>query len=462
MLLTVDIGTTSLKSALWTFDGNREVFASYPVSAGNNNELDLNEVRTSLWLTAFEECCRKLGNQKLVEAIVISGHGPTLVPVSKDKTLPVRLWLDRGDVNRGDVKYQETVSELMGGFVDASFFLPRILGIKNDEGELYNDTKYFLGCPEYLAYSLTGNAKSVFPCDGFDRWFWNDDVLNKLNLDPSKFPAFIRPGDQFGTLQTQAAECYGFKKDIPVICGGPDFFAAILGSGVTKPGLVCDRTGSSEGLNLCLRNKVENNSFMSYSHPIKPWWNLSGIINTSGKAIEWGSNLLGIRSFEKFITLAQQSAPGSGGLIFHPYLAGDRTKLLDSFASWNGIKLSNTRAEFANSILEGICLTLKNILSKMEENNLSDKPLQLHVTGGLSDNPYLNQMKANITGLEVIEGIHKEGELLGLAIIGLCALGKYSSYEEASRALYRVKKRWVPVTSGVVTSGVVTSGVVTL
>ena len=451
MLLTIDIGTSSFKSALWDFDGNRLSFAACPLSISGNDGLKL-EADCAQWLRAFESCCKELAsgeNLCAVQALIISGNGPSLVPVFGEPSVGkeglaleaenARLWLDRRAV-----KYQAEVSALMGGFVDASFFLPKILGIKNDEGELYKKTKYFLGCPEYLAYALTGEARTVFPSDGFDRWFWDDAVLEKLKLDAAKFPPFIRPGDLFGTLSSSASQHFGFAKNIPVISGGPDFFAAILGAGVTEPGQACDRTGSSEGINLCTPNRVNDKRLMSYGHPVKPYWNLSGIISTTGKAIEWSRDLLGLESFDDFFSLAQESAPGCGGLVFLPYLAGEREPVLNPSARalWSGISLSATRREFANSVLEGIGFAIRDVISIMEETGADVK--QLRVTGGLASSARLNQIKADITGREILEPVHKETELLGLAVIGSCFLGKFSSFAEASAKMVKIEKTYEP------------------
>ena len=447
MLLTVDIGTSSFKSALWDFDGNRLSFAALPLSI--NNDGVRYEADCGQWLRAFEACCQKLGNLAAVRAVIISGNGPSLVPVLEEPSIGeeglclaaenARLWLDRRAV-----KYQAEVSALMGGFVDAGFFLPKILGIKNDEEELYRRTKYFLGCPEYLACALTGEARSVFPSDGFDRWFWNDSVLEKLELDAAKFPAFIRPGDAYGTILPYVSRHFGFTKNIPVISGGPDFFAAILGAGVMKPGQSCDRTGSSEGINLCTQNRINDERLMSYGHPVKPYWNLSGIISTTGKAIEWCRDLLGLSNFEDFFTLARGSEPGSGGLVFLPYLAGERAPIWDpaALSLWRGMSLSTGRRELANSVLEGIGFAIRDVITVMEEAGAGAD--QLHVTGGLAANAALNQIKADITGREILEPLQKEAELLGLAVIGACSLGKFSSFAEACAAMVRIEKTFSP------------------
>lgn len=459
MLLTIDIGTSGFKSALWNTDGERLSFAAFPLSVKYNGlgyEADPID-----WLRAFEECCRLLLNDKiknlsLVRALVISGNGPTLVPVTEPPAFgrsvsspAARLWLDN-KLTKTAEKCQAEVCAVMGGHVDAAFFLPKVLTIKNEEEEIYRRTKFFLGCPEYLAYALTGAACSVFPSEGFDRWFWNDSVLEKLSLDKEKFPPFIGPGDLFGTLTAQNAQYFGFEKNIPVICGGPDFFAAILGAGITEPGQACDRTGSSDGINLCTEKRVTDGMLMSYGHPVKPFWNLSGIIKTTGKAIEWCRDLLGISCFEDFIALAGESKSGSGGLIFMPHLAGDRVSAGNASAlgQWRGISLGSGRAEFANSVLEGICFAIRDVIAAMEsagrKNSLDTSINELRVTGGLAGIGYLNRLKADITGKKILVPVQKEAELLGLAIIGSCYLGAYSSWAEASRALVRIGEIYEP------------------
>jgi xylulokinase len=448
VLLTVDIGTSSFKSALWDYDGNRLASAQIPLSIITDGIIY--EADCTLWLKAFEDCCQKLTSftpsfdLSLIEVIVISGNGPSLVPVTDnpDKNAEnARLWLDRRAV-----KYQKEVSELMGGFVDAGFFLPKILAIKNEEPLLYRQTKCFLGCPEYLAYYLTGESRTVFPSEGFDRWFWNESILEKLDLDPDKFPSFISPGERFGLILPSIAEKMGFQKNIPVISGGPDFYAAILGAGVIKPGQACDRTGFSEGINLCTNKFINDGRLMSYGHPVKPYWNLSGIINTTGKVIDWFRELFEIPCYEDFFSLAEKSKPGSGGLVFLPYLAGERSPLWNpSLRSlWSGIGLSSARCDFANSILEGIAFAIRDVLTVMKEADEIESTCELRVTGKLAGSALLNRIKADITGKTILEPVQKEAELTGLAIIGACSLGKYSSITEASSVMVKIEKYYEP------------------
>jgi xylulokinase len=464
MLLTIDIGTSIFKSAIWDFKGNRLAFASVPLSISRSDG-PRHEADSGQWLRAFEDCRRGLGARGLgantdirlnaIDAIIICGNGPSLTPVLGAPSTeaepggesgyslvlpaaPSRLWLDRRATEAA-----QRVSALLG-FVDPCFFLPKALDIKTNEPLLYENTKIFLGCPELLAYTLTGEARTVFPSDGFERWFWNDSILESLDLDKWKFPPFIRPGEVFGRLIPNVAARFGFRPDTPVISGGPDFFAAILGAGALRPGQVCDRAGTSEGINACTERRVSDERLMSYNHPVKPFWNLSGIVSTAGKAIEWGRGLLGVESYDAFHALAQTAKAGAGGLVFLPYLAGERAPVWapSKRGVLRGLSLATGRPEFARSVLEGICFAIRDITGIMEEAGAVIN--ELRVAGALSGNDLLNRIKADITQKPVIVPRQKETELMGLAIIGSCALGEYGSFAEAASALVQIDKEFLP------------------
>jgi xylulokinase len=484
MILTIDIGTTSFKTALFTPQGEcrdlvyvpsvrelKEVGCTTPLPAACAS-LELHKAASDQWLRAFEDCMALLGAAlSKVEAIVISGNGPSLVPVTgtpdaasagdatggahgvlRLEAAPALLWLDRRAREES-----ARVSELMGGFVDPSFFLPKALWIKNHEPALYEKTRYFLSCPEYLSCALTGIARTVFPSQGFDRWYWNREILDQLGLDAEKFPPFVSPGTIIGPLFPAIAQRFGIgaaaggggtagSGDIPVIAGGPDFFAAILGAAAISPGDACDRSGTSEGINLCTQERIPDPRLMSYGHPISPYWNLSGIISTTGKALAWARDLLGLGAepFEAFFQLAHSAQPGAGGLIFLPDLAGERAPIWDPHAKGTllGLSLSTGRAEIARAVTEGICFAIRDVITVMEEQGV---PVEnLRVTGRPGQSDFLNQLKADITGKPVLIPAQREAELLGAAALGAAALGHYASAGEAVQAMVQIGKTYRP------------------
>ncbi|GHU77696.1 xylulokinase [Spirochaetia bacterium] len=449
MLLVIDIGTSTFKAALVNYDGTWDKTAAIPMTMGKSDGLR-HEADPGQWLRAFGDALSQLGSLARVEALVISGNGPTLAPVTGEPGLAkgelvlpadtARLWLDRRATEEA-----RAVSAVAGAYVDPSFFLPKALAVKNQEPALYGRTRLFLSTAEYLAYALTGEARSVFPSAGFERWYWDDAVLDALGLDKEKFPPFIFPGECIGTVSVAVAARFGFSSSVRVIAGGPDFFVSILGTGTVSPGQACDRSGTSEGINVCTQERISDPRLMSYGHPVKPFWNLSGIISTSGKAISWGREILGVadKPHAAFYKLAATAPAGSGGVVFLPYLAGERAPIWDSKIRgvFSGLNLSTGQEALARSIAEGVCFAIRDVITVMEEVGAPVK--ELRVTGGPAESEFLNQLKADVSGRPVLLA-RRDAELLGLAVLGAVAQGKYGSAGEAAGALVRIERVFTP------------------
>jgi sugar (pentulose or hexulose) kinase len=183
---------------------------------------------------------------------------------------------------------------------------------------------------------------------------------------------------------------------------------------------------------------------MSYSHPVKPYWNLSGIISTTGKAIDWARELLGLIHYDDFFALAETAADTAEKPVFLPYLAGERAPIWNPQARGviRNLSLSAGRPEFARAVLEGICFAIRDVISVIEEAGAAVN--ELRVAGAAAGSAALNRVKADVLGRNILIPVHKEAELLGLAIAGATALGKYSSLPEAAASLARIESRVEP------------------
>jgi xylulokinase len=290
-------------------------------------------------------------------------------------------------------------------------------------------------------------------------------------VDKDKYPPFVFPGAFIGTVTKAAASRFGLSGKVKVIAGGPDFFVSILGTGVVRPGQACDRSGTSEGINLCARSRIDDRRLMCYGHPVKPYWNLSGVISTTGGALAWGRELLGIGAlpFEDFFGLAEAAPAGARGLIFLPSLAGERAPIWDPNARgvFLGLSLSTRREELARAMAEGICLAIRDVITVMEE--IGAPVTELRITGKPRESSFLNQLKADVSGRPVLipgprtarsgdtalpsdatlpgETLPGKGlplELLGLAALGSTAMGAYGSAEEAAGILVGIAETFVP------------------
>jgi xylulokinase len=151
--------------------------------------------------------------------------------------------------------------------------------------------------------------------------------------------------------------------------------------------------------------------------------------------------------FEDFFALAESAESSAGVPVFLPYLAGERAPIWDPAArgAFLGLTLSSGRAELARSVAEGICFAIRDVVTTMEECGAKSMDggavvRELRVTGRPGESDFLNQLKADITGRDVLVPVQRDAELLGLAALGAVSLGKYGSAGEASAAMVRVRR----------------------
>ncbi len=316
MFLVVDCGTSYLKAALAEENAliTKEV-VRFELSNPENPEN---------WVSALEKALSHFKNNNIT-CIALTGQGPAAVAVTKDKKAPVAvLWNSKGQ--------------------DPSnpSFLPRIKALKNNHPSVYSDAMYILGAAEYLAWILTGNACTAAPVEGFEKFYALDD-----SIDLSLIPPFMKSGSFLGKY-----------KDASVLVPWPDFVPAIIGSGAVHPGMLCLRTGTGDGINLCTSEPIHREGFLTARHPNGKDWNLSCIVSGTGTAVAQNKSIE--QAFSK---------------------SADAIKRLSD-------------------------LPLKEI----------------RIAGGLSDNDELNSIRANLTGMKMSSTKSKETGLQGLAILAYCAL----------------------------------------
>ncbi len=445
MILAYDIGTTTVKGALFDIEGKLLEAARVPVRLRDTGDARSSECDPNSWINAIALLNPQLGVKRSspIDAIVVSGNGPTVVPVDKiGKPADYAItWLDRRAIKEADI-----VSEKQGFKVDPSFFLPKVLWIRNKKAEVYEKTRYFLPCPEFIDFYLTGNAHAVLPSEGFARYMWTDDVVEALELDISKFPRPVKPGEEVGTLKREASEILGLPEGARVVAGGPDFIMSLLGTATVRPGRVCDRAGTSEGINLCSSRKTDDPRLLSLPHIVEGLYNISGIISTSGKALEWFKVISGKTDLD-YETLFEDIClvpPGSEGLVFLPYLTGERSPIWNPHARgvFIGLSLKHGRKEMMRAVVESVGYAIRDVIEIMEEDGYEVEDLR--VTGGQSRSPLWNQVKADITGKRILLSDCEDAELSGNAAVAMIAMGRYDNYVEASEAAFNIKKIFEP------------------
>jgi len=425
MIAAFDIGTTVLKGALFAEDGTFLNFSSRILVSSDAGETGCYEADTGRWKSAFTEITAELLAKRPaaeLRAVAISGNGPTLVPVGRDGSFlePVMTWMDRrGTLQAGKIREHQDF------YIDPTFYLPKALWIMDECPEIYDKSEYFLSCPESMAFWLTGEALTILPGSHFEKYFWNDGLLDALGIDKNKFPGFRKPGCIAGRITAKGSSESGLPSGVPVVSAGPDFLVTLLGTAAVYPGRACDRAGTSEGINLCSEKYIEDPRLMGYGHVAEPWFNVSGIISTSGRALDWLKSRLGCgaESFADFLKAAEGVRAGADKLIFLPYLAGERAPHWDPAArgAFIGLGLNHGRNEMVKAVLESIGYAMRDVIDVMAENHASVD--ELRITGGPSKSPLWNQIKADITGRKILVPDSTESELLGNLVLALRALG---------------------------------------
>ena len=279
-VLAVDVGSTALKAALIDREGKVASICSLPYSAPENRYV----AEGRIW--ALKGAVDKLVHSTAVpepvegpkvKALAISGNGPTLVSESG-------LTLRWNEYPAARLNVDETSPDEAHEFSN-SIFLPRILLFRDLISDEYEASSHLFSGPEYLIWQLTGNAVTILPEPRYETAYWNREVLEGFGIMTGKMPDFVEIGHNCGSLLPNAQELLGLG-DIPVIGVGPDFIAALIGTETTEAGRICDRAGSSEGINMCVDKEIRAEGVRTLPGVKAGLWNISVLIPDSASLPE--------------------------------------------------------------------------------------------------------------------------------------------------------------------------------
>ena len=279
-VLAVDIGTTALKAGLITKDGEVLAMTSIAYSAPENRFV------AEGWIWALKAAVDKLGvghgvgelvEPPQIKALAISGNGPTLVSESG-------LTLRWNEYPACALNLDETSPDEAKEFAH-SIFLPRILLFRDLISDEYEQTTHLFSGPEYLMWQLTGKTVTVLPEPRYESAYWNATVLEGFGVPTGKMPGFVELGHNCGDLLDNNCDFLGLPK-VPVFAIGPDFIAALIGTGTTESGKICDRAGSSEGINMCVDKEIRAEGIRTLPGVKAGLWNISVLIPNSASLPE--------------------------------------------------------------------------------------------------------------------------------------------------------------------------------
>lgn len=434
-----DIGTTSLKAMAIASDGKAlaKAFTDYELLPSTDGRI---EFPTERWEEALRSCTSQLirAGSSAPEAMVVGGQGPTLVPVGRDGVAVDHAisWMDRRAIAESAEIEQQT-----GRRIDSSFYMPKALWYAR-HGAHREAVTCYAPCPEYLVSRLTGRLVSALPDPGFAWLVWNREAMSALGLPATCWPEFVPCGQLIGKVTSTGADRYGIPAGLPVIVGPPDFVESWLGTATVRPGRACDRGGTSQGVNLCIDHPQNDSQLLTLPHIIQGYWNISGIVSTSGKTLEKLRDLVGWVNvpYEQVIERALQTPAGAAGLIFLPYLAGERAPIwnADARGVLFGLTLSHDPAHLVRAGMESVGYAIRHILECFLKLGLEVS--EFRSTGKQAYSYGWTQIKADITGRPFRIPQIKESEPLGGAVLAGVTLGWYSDLVTAAETMVRMER----------------------
>jgi xylulokinase len=430
MALCADIGTSSLKAACIDIEGRTRCFARETYAAAGSAP----GVAAADWESALARAVARLfarSDAGKPDAICISGNGPTLTPVARDgETLAPLYW------HQGPQGSAESRGEAGG----RSFFLPHVERFSRERPADYARTALLLPAQDWLARRLGAEAVATLPA-AYEPYYWDDAQCAALGIDRGLFPPFAAPGTIIGRLSGEAARRLGavaggpqrLSAGIPIVAGGVDFIMALIGAGTVEPGMVCDRAGTSEGINLCAAFPGRAGpprfppEIRTLPHAGPGLWNLSVIIPASGRLFEQYRALAGQEN-RPYDDILAELIPG--GLLPDPSPAGS-----------GGAPFSGA-LELGRAVLATMGFTVRAALETLDRQGF--QVTEMRLSGGQSKNRRWNQLKADLAGVSLLVPEQPDCELAGDAVLSAMALGEAADLREGIRRIVRVRERIVP------------------
>ena len=450
MILAIDIGTTAVKCALFAGGEGAGAGAAAPGSciaverAPVAAEGVRQETDARLWSHAVRAAVAGLPRAaEAVTACVVTGNGPTLIPCNA-AGVPVGAaltWLHA----RARREARE-VAERTGIVVDASFPLPKALWLARQRPAMYERSAWLLSCAEWVVFRLTGCAHTAIGAEGFDRFYWSEEALSAVGLDPGRFPPFAIAGVEIGRVTAAAAAAFGIAAGARVYAGAADFQMALIGSATVEAGRTLDRSGSSEGINYASPVPVDDPRLIAAPHLIAGLHNVGGVTSASGRALQWLAESAAPAPVALSAAVERGAAAPAGArrALFLPYLSGERTPHWNPQASaaFLGLTLRHGWDEMARAVLESVGFAIRQIIAILAEHDCRVE--RLTACGGPARFAAWNQIKADVTGVPVQTLANPEADLVGCACVALTAEGYFDDLAGAAAALVRPGREYQP------------------
>ena len=471
LLLGIDIGTSACKVALFSPGGKVEATASaeYPVFYPQPGWAEQNP--EDWWAgvcSALQKMFAASGiSPSRIAGVGIDGQSWSAIPVDGEGRVLYNtpIWMDtRAQAicqTLGQQIGEEAIFQVCGNPLQPSYTLPKVLWYKKHQPEVYQQAKAILQSNGFIAYKLTGAFSQDlsqgygYQCFNMRKGNWDEDLCREMGLRRDLLPEVVPCHHIVGGVTPEAAAQSGIPAGTPVVAGGLDAACGTLGAGVLQPGETQEQGGQAGGMSICLdQYSADPRLILSY-HAAPGRWLLQGGTVGGGGVMRWFEEEFGAHerqlasqngtnSFAEMDREADAIPAGAEGLIFLPYMAGERSPIWNPNAKgvYFGLDFAKTRAHMIRASLEGVGFSLQH---NIEIARQAGAPVsRLRAMGGAANSRVWTQIKSDITGKPIDVPSSDTATTLGAAILAGVATGVYPSFEQAVATTVKVQRTHKP------------------
>ncbi|HVB39828.1 MAG TPA: xylulokinase, partial [Terriglobales bacterium] len=435
ILLGIDIGTGGSRALLVDEDGRCLASSTAEHAAFRSEQAAWAEQDPADWWRAAQVAIRAVlassgvrGDQ--IAAVGLSGqmHGTVVLDERGAVLRPAIIWCDqRGEVEAGELERTLGASrllELTSNPALTNFTLIKLLWLKGHEPETWRRIRHLLLPKDYVRYCLSGEyaidvaeASGTLLLDVAHRR-WSQPMIEAAGLNPAILPSLFESPEVCARVSPEAAALTGLKAGTPIVAGAGDQAAGAVGMGISRPGAVSATIGTSGVVFAATARPTldPGGRLHTFCHAIPGRWHVMGVTQAAGLSLRWWRELLG-GDYDQLTAAAATAPPGAAGVLWAPYLMGERTPHCDPNvrAGLVGLAAHHTRAHVARAVLEGVAFSLRDTFTIFAE--LGVPVERVRAGGGGARSELWRQIQADVYGHAIETVAAEEGAALGAALL---------------------------------------------
>lgn len=451
-VLGVDIGSGSVKLTLLSRKGKITGTAGceYPTFYP---QVGWCEQDPEDWCKAFATAFRTLLADTGVEAVQIKAlsldaatHTAVLLDENDQVVRHAILWTDqrcRKQVKFLSENHLALIREQTLNTPTTVWTLPQFMWLQEEEPEVWARVRKILFAKDYLRYRMTGTMETDH-IDAAGSMFydvmgqkWSEELCRIGNIDMAWLPRLCDPADVAGEVTPAAAEAFGLAAGTKVLVGTTDTVMEVLAAGNVEPGHTTVKLATAGRICVISDHKLDSKFIFNYRHVVPGMWYPGTGTASCANSYRWYRDAIGREPFAELNVPAESIAPGSDGLMFHPYLNGELTPYNDPElkGSYTGISASHTTAHFTRATLEGVAFSLRDCLETLKA--MQVEMTRVRIIGGGAKGLLWRQIVADVLGLEM-QKVKVDDSSFGTAMLAAVGIGWFESYAKAAEACVEI------------------------